>query len=112
MTTPGKRSAILAVAAGVITLILIYFGVMDQYGKRHDWTTGFKASSNQPYGTKFIRNLLETYRPGSKFTYNDKKPLHLLLDSVKKDQPTDYIFIGQSMYLGKEDDEALRNAEF
>jgi hypothetical protein len=109
MSTTGKRNIILVAIGAAIALILIYFALVDKMDKRYQWNTSFKASSEQPYGTKFIRELLETYRPGAKFTFNNKKPLHQLLDSVKKDHPTDYIFIGESLYMSEKDVDAMRN---
>jgi hypothetical protein len=108
----GKQSGIiiaLVVLVVVLVIALTYLGVFGSTEKQYQWYTTFKATSDQPYGTKFMSELLKTYRPGGKFTYNDKKPLHELLDSVRTDKPTDYIFIGQSLYLSEKDDDALRS---
>jgi hypothetical protein len=104
----GKQGIIIIGVLVLVVIVLTYVGFMGSDDKHYQWFTTFKATSDQPYGTKFMRELLESYRPGGKFTYNDKKPLHQLLDSVRKDTPTDYIFIGQSLHLSAKDDVALR----
>jgi hypothetical protein len=105
----GKQGIIITGVLVLVVIVLTYVGFMGSDDKQHyQWFTTFKATSDQPYGTKFMRELLESYRPDGKFTYNDKKPLHQLLDSVRKDTPTDYIFIGQSLHLSEKDDVALR----
>lgn len=110
MSIAGKwTTAFVAIGAVIALVVLMYISVFDKLDKHYQWNTSFNATSDQPYGTKFIRDLLETYRDGGKFTYNKNKPLHLLLDSVKKDHPTDYIFIGESHYMSEKDADALRN---
>jgi hypothetical protein len=86
--------------------LLLYFFFSGSEEKKYQWYESYKANSNQPYGTSFIKQLLQSYRPGKNFVYNDKKPLHEVLDSLRNKQ-TDYVFIGQSLHLNKEDAEAL-----
>ena len=90
-------------------LLLLYFTLNSQNERPYQWQEDYQASSDQPYGTLFIKELLESFRPGEQFLYNDKKPLHDLLDSAALKGPTDYIFIGQHLYLDSADVSALLN---
>lgn len=90
-------------------LLLVYFTVGRTGEKRFQWSETYRANSSQPYGTLFIQQLLASYRPGQKFTLNEKQPLHVLLDSGKFESKTDYVFIGQDIYLDQQDVDALLN---
>jgi len=103
-----KRSVIIILFAVLGVLLLLYFMFSNTSGKRYQWNENYKSESDQPYGTKFIKELLKSYRPAAPFVFNEKKPLHQLLDSARiKDSDADYIFIGRSLYLDKADEEAL-----
>lgn len=97
---------VLFAALGV--LLLLYF-IFSSEGKRYQWYESYNVNSDQPYGILFMRKLLESYRPGSDFIFNDKKPLKELLGKDEPRRDTDYIFIGQSVYLNDEDAYALLN---
>lgn len=102
-----KRLIILlfAVLAG---LLLLYFTLNNTSEKRFQWNENYKTSSTQPYGTKFIKELLESYRPSGEFVFNDKKSLHDLLDSANTNNAdADYVFIGRTLNLDEQDKEAL-----
>jgi hypothetical protein len=88
-------------------VLLIYFWNDD--GTKYQWRETYSTSSDQPYGTKFMRELLASYRPESKFYLNEKQTLKKLLDSTAAQKNTDYIFIGQSIYLRDDEAEALVN---
>lgn len=90
-------------------LLLVYFTVGRNRERRFQWNENYRTNSEQPYGTLFIQKLLASYRPGQKFTLNEKEPLHVLLDSTKFKTKTDYVFIGQDIYLDSEDLDALLN---
>ncbi len=98
---------LLFLALGV--LLILYFTLNNESGKRYQWNETYQTTSDQPYGTLFIQKLLARYRPGQVFTLNDKKPLHQLLDSTKIKSKTDYILIGQDMFLDEPDKFALLN---
>ena len=93
-------------------LLVLYFTFNKQSEKRYQWTETYKSTSDQPYGTLFIQKLLEGYRPGQQFTLNDKKPLRILLDSATIKPKTDYVFIGQDIFLDDADKNALLNFIF
>jgi hypothetical protein len=98
---------VLFVILGVV--LLYYFGTSSDNKIKYQWRETYRTSSDQPYGTKFIRELLESYRPESKFYINEKKTLKKLLDSTSANLNTDYVFIGQSIYLYDDDADALVN---
>lgn len=93
-------------------LLIIYFTFNQKNTKRYQWSETYKATSDQPYGTRFIQKLLASYSPGHKFILNDKTPLHKLLDTVANTTKTDYILIGQDIFLDEEDRSALLNFVF
>ena len=105
-----NRSLVIKILfVGLAVLLVAYFAFNRQNTKRYRWTESYKASSNQPYGTMFVQKLLASYRPNQKFIFNDKTPLHKLLDSAGVKTKTDYVFIGYGIYLDGEDIEALQS---
>jgi hypothetical protein len=99
-----KRNTILIVLFSVLTALLItYFFLGRDRKKQFSWKESYKADSDQPYGTMFIRRLLESYRPGEKLIHNDKTPLAELLANDTTSYPADYIFIGKELLLSDDD---------
>ncbi|HTJ50635.1 MAG TPA: DUF4350 domain-containing protein [Cyclobacteriaceae bacterium] len=90
-------------------LLVLYFTFNNQNKKRYQWLETYKSTSDQPYGTQFIQKLLENYRPGQKFILNNKKSLQTLLDTTVLKTKTDYVLIGQDIYLNEADKKALLN---
>lgn len=103
-----KNVVIIIVFAVLAILVLLYFIFFSSDEKRYQWYESYRANSDQPYGTLIIKTLLEKYRPGGKFTFNDRTPLRVLLDSTRNDGHSSYVFIGQSMFLDDNDIVALR----
>jgi hypothetical protein len=101
----NKRATIIVVFAVLAGLLLLYFILSDDE-KRFQWYESYRADSDQPYGTLFIRKMLEGYRPEGKFIFNNKTRLQYLLDSTES-HSHDYVFIGQSLFLDEEDVKAL-----
>jgi hypothetical protein len=102
-----KSRTTIFVLFGILgALLLVYFYSTTTEEKHYQWHESY-ADNDQPYGTMFIKKLLQTYRPGQKFIINNKKPLSELLDSTETRTETDYIFIGQSINLSNDDAEAL-----
>lgn len=93
---------LIVVLAALLVLFFIFYG--DE--KHYQWYEGYRANSPQPYGTMFMQQLLEHYRPGADFTLN-KKPISEALAKVAEPAKTDYIFIGQNIFLNDEGREAL-----
>jgi len=83
--------------------ILLYF-VFNGEGKHYQWMETYRVDSGQPYGTLFMRKMLQSYRPENEFILNDKQPLKEVLREVQDPANTDYVFVGQNIFL---DDESL-----
>jgi hypothetical protein len=83
-------------------VLLVYFLVNREEGNRFSWNESYKVTSDQPYGTIFIRDLLEKTSAGE-FIVNDRKPVKQLFKNNLINAGTNYIFIGQSIHLDKED---------
>jgi hypothetical protein len=100
-----KNPTIIILFAVLGVLLLIYFIFRDD--KKHfQWYESYNAGSDQPYGTLFIKRMLQSYRTERNFIYSARKPLHEVLDSIGNES-TDYIFIGQSLHLNQKDAQAL-----
>jgi hypothetical protein len=98
---------ILFVVLGIV--LIAYFGLSKPERNRYVWTENYRATNDQPYGTKFIQKLLESYRPWESFVVNEKKPLHLLLDTTQIKVKTNYVLIGNGFYFDDNDQQALLN---
>jgi hypothetical protein len=103
----NRTLAIKILFVSLAVMLVVYFTFNRQDQKRYQWIESYKVDSNEPYGTRFIQKLLATYRPGQKFTLNDKAPLHKILDTTKIEVRTDYVLIGQNIYLDEPDKNAL-----
>jgi len=95
-TNSNLTIKILLICLGIS--LVLYFTFNKQIEKRYQWLETYHANSEQPYGTLFIQKLLASSRPGLKFTLNDKKPLHKMLDTAELKTKTDYVFIGQDIF--------------
>ncbi len=100
------RVPIIALFSFLAVLILWYF-IYNKDEKHFSWFENYRASSEEPYGTKFIQKMLESYRPGNRFDVNDKAPLRKFLKDVKEPRNTDYILIGHEIFLDEESRKAL-----
>ena len=103
----SRTLIILFISLGVLLVGYFIFNASDN--RRYQWFETYRGDSDQPYGTQFVRKLLESYRPGADFIYNHKKPIYKVLDSVKFKTNSDYVFIGPSDNLSHDDEEALMN---
>lgn len=101
-----QNRTIIILFAVLGVLLLLYFIFASDDKKHYQWYENYKAGSDQPYGTSFIKQMLQSYRDKKNFIYSSRKPLHEVLDSIGN-QPTDYIFIGQSLHLNQKDAQAL-----
>jgi len=103
----SRNSKILIASFAGLAVVLIAYFSFNQEGKKFQWAETYKASSDQPYGTLFIQQLLARHRSGNKFILNDGKSLQELLDTARIRSNTDYVFIGREIYLSREDVGAL-----
>lgn len=103
-----KRNTLVIVLFAVLTALLIsYFFFGRERRKQFSWRETYKGDSDQPYGTLFIRQLLESYRPGERFILNDKSSVYDLLENDTVGYPADYVFIGDGLHLSDDDQNAL-----
>src|SRR5690606_19767574 len=89
---------IFAIAVMLAIGILFFLWFKDN-SPRYSWSENYRTENDQPYGTLFIRKLLEGYRPEGSFTLNTKEPLKSALRTVESPETTDYVFIGYDIYL-------------
>lgn len=93
------------IMTGVLAiLIFIFFLFFNE--ERFQWLQSYRADSDQPYGTMFMHKLLETYRPGQEFIVS-KSPLRKTLAGIDDPENTDYVLIGQNIFLDQESKAAL-----
>jgi len=94
--TKSKRNRILiflVAFAGLLAIYLLFFYSPD---KRYNWSEDYKLDKERPYGTWLVTELLQHYMPNRKFIILDEPPDHSL---KKAETPSNYVFIGQEMYL-------------
>ena len=100
-----RRTGMIILSIVLAVLIFIYFLFSDD-DKRYSWFESYRANNKQPYGTFFMQEMLASYRPGEDFIMN-KEPLRILLGDIKEQGSTDYVFVGQNMFLDPESKAAL-----
>ena len=89
-----------------VALVIFFAWMLNRGPKRYSWYEDYDPKKvDQPYGTLYLRKLLEGYRPGSTFTLNETKPLHKLLADARPN--TNYIFVGPAIYLNSGEMNAL-----
>jgi hypothetical protein len=102
----NRRSLnIILILLGVLGLFLLIFFLLGDE-KTYSWNENFNSSSDQPYGTMFIKNLLQETRSG-KFVVREKTSLSETMEDEEFRSGANYVFIGQSLFLSEEDKDAL-----
>src|ERR1051326_3625095 len=96
--TPVWIISSLALLAGLVWL-LWYFAPRDKY----NWYESYHISDKEPYGGYVIGELLKNYHKGNEFNIMEKKPVHEVLDEKKLKGVSDYVFIGEALYLDSAD---------
>lgn len=95
------------IIAAVVTVGLVvgilYF--MSTSNKTFSWWESYDPASDDPYGTMFIRKMLESYRDEGTFTINEKTVLRKILPGTPNG--TDLVFIGHSTFLDSADVNAV-----
>jgi len=104
----NSKGVIVGAVVGFAILLLAYFYINANSQKlKWTWSTSLDTKSDQPYGLMFIKKMIESSYSGTKTT-NEKEPIHKLLEG-KTFTKTDYVLIGQSIYLDDKDVTALKN---
>lgn len=95
-----QNKTILWVLGVVVILLSIFFFVFRDGQTRYSWRENYKEEKN-PYGTHIIYELLKTYDPQYDFYEISEGIIEDLpdLDSVELSAVTNYIFIGEGMFL-------------
>ena len=95
-----QNKTILWVLGVVVILLSIVFFVFRDGQTRHSWTENYEEEKN-PYGTHVIYELLKGYDPQYDFHEISKGIKEDLpdLDSVDLSAISNYIFIGEGMFL-------------
>ena len=94
--TKSKRNRIIIFVAALAGLLVIYLLLFYSPDKRYNWSEDYKLEKERPYGTWLVTELLQHYSPNQKFKILDE-PLDHSLEKAKT--PSNYIFIGQEIYL-------------
>lgn len=94
------------ILTGILAVLVFIFFIYFNEEHRYQWFQSYQADSDQPYGTMFIHKLLESYRPGQKFVVS-KSPLRKALVEIEDAEDTDYVLIGQNIFLDQASKAAL-----
>lgn len=87
-----KPAIVVLVILGIVVLAFLYFTLNKN---RYDWRESYSSKSDQPFGTKYIYELLSSFASEG-FTRNTKKPLEVLLDSADQITNTAYVSLFHS----------------
>ena len=102
-----KQNTVVIILIVLATVLIGYFAwVLNSGKKRYSWYESYDPKdAEKPYGTLYLRRLLEGYRPGTSFTLNESKPLDKILPDAAPN--TDYIFVGPAIFLNAEEMDVL-----
>ena len=92
----NRRNKIVIFGAAFIAVIILYFGLFHNDKKRFDWSEDYVLDKEKPFGTWLVSELLKEYDKDRVF-----KKLSSPLDQSLKNAkiPSNFIFIGQEIYL-------------
>ena len=102
-----KQSRTVIILFSALGVLLLMYFIFNDGGKKFQWYENYRARSEQPYGTLFIKEMLEDYRPTREFILNEKSSIGELLKEGKYPRGTNYVFIGQSIHLDDDGVNAL-----
>jgi len=100
------KGLIIAFAITLLIGLIIYFVYINRNNNKFDWSESYKASNIEPYGGFIFSNLLDDYFPKYEFNINKKSYLKTGLPDIKKG-PSNFIFLGQVMYLNNRNSDSL-----
>jgi len=101
-----SKGLIIAFAITLLIGLIIYFVYVNRNNNKFDWSESYKASDIEPYGGFIFSNLLDDYFPKHEFNINKKSYLKSGLPNIKKG-PSNFIFLGQVMYLNSRNSDSL-----
>ena len=108
-----KNKIWIIIGASLLVVVLLYFFFQGLYGSSEtenhvNWNPTYRKSSEGPYGTKAIHQLLDSYHEDDK-VYDLQGSIEEGLPSSTNGDPSTYVFIGREMYTNYNDIEALLN---
>lgn len=92
----SKRNRIFIFVGAFLGLVMIYLLFFYSPEQRFNWREDYKLDRERPHGTWLIAELLQHYEPQRPFK-NLNQPLDQSLSPSKT--PSNYVFIGQDMFL-------------
>jgi inorganic pyrophosphatase len=98
----GNSSKIWIFVAAAIGLVVVFLSLFG--GDSVNWYESYVKDVKNAKGTYFVAELLKHYDKDRDFIELDA-PIHLSLENVEA--PSNYVFIGQDIYLPNEDLDAL-----
>jgi hypothetical protein len=98
---------LVSVLGALLLILLLYF--MGNRKKNYLWIETYRSTSEQPYGTAFIKRLLEGSADNEHFINAPDKSFSQIVSSEKFDSklPASYIFIGYALMQSENDKTAL-----
>ncbi len=80
----------------VVVLLVVYLAFLRTNSNTYIWSETYIESSDQPFGTSVVSELLESYFPGKKFEKVNNDLGEQL--TATADGHKNYIFVGQYPY--------------
>lgn len=90
---------------GILAVLIVLMALLWRTPQRHNWLETYKESSKHPFGTQVIFGLLQSYFRGEPTNVIEEKLSEEL--PLKPDQKSNYIFIGEGLYMDSMDVEVL-----
>ncbi len=98
-----NRNAVITLAIAAILLIVLVAVLGSGGSKRFKWNESYKAGSKQPYGTHVMREMLDGYNKDKELTTITKSLSTTLPDADSTSEASNFVFIGEAMYLDTAD---------
>jgi hypothetical protein len=103
----SKNKVGIFISIGIALMVLLVFFIYISAGKnKHSWLETYKANDKEPYGTYVLANLFKSYFGENNLTVGTV-PLRKALAKSDSSGFKNLVFIGEEMYLGKEDADTL-----
>lgn len=89
----NQNTLLIGAAVAVVAALLLFFTLnMDGRKKRYNWNVTFKPSSDQPYGTKVLHQLLEKRPEKHEFRFLEK-PIHEEISAASGETNANYLYL-------------------
>lgn len=101
-----SKGLIIAFAIILVIGLVFYFIYTTRNANKFNWTESYKFSNTEPYGGFIFTNLVDDYFPKYEFNIN-KKPYTKVGLPYNKKGASNFIFLGQVMYLNNKNADSL-----